>query len=270
MIKHINRIKKNYGNKALITGASAGIGKSFAYILASYGFDLVITARRIERLNSIKAELEKDFNVSVTCIEANLSDKSGIRNIVELMKIYNPGILVSNAGFGNLGPLSGNDVSLIENMIKVNCLSASLLINTFAGIERDSKRKAIINISSVMAKLPLSFASLYAATKGFNSAFGEALYHELKQESIDILTVLPGSTSTEFNGFGNNIPGSKQRKPEQVVTTSLKALGKKPVVVDGFGNRLNVLLSRIVPTSSRIYFTGKVAGWQYKKVKNQL
>ncbi len=248
-----------------MTGASSGIGRSFCYILAEYGFNIILTARREGRLIEISEGLAKNFGIKSFAVCADLSEPGDTNKIIEATRNLEIGLVVSNAGIGKIGPFAENTEELIERMISINCLSSSILINHFVKEMIKKQKGAIINISSVMAKLPLSNAALYSATKSFNLAFGEALYNEMKQHNVDVLTVLPGSTSTEFDGFGNKIDGVSQRTVEQVVNTSLNALGKKPVVVDGYTNKIKVFLSKIMPTSFRLRITGQVADGLFRK-----
>lgn len=250
-------ITGRYGNWAVVTGATSGIGKAFCYSLASLDMNIIMIARRENILDEIKKDIEEKYKVEAKIVCADLSDKNEILKVVKTVEDYQVGLLVSNAGIGKIGDFSSNTSELITRMIGVNCLSSALLINEISRQMINNKRGAVINISSVMAKLPLSYAALYSGTKAFNMAFGEALYSELKKYNVDILTVLPGSTKTNFDGFGNKIGNSKQRTTEQVVETSLKALGKKAVVTDGLVNKLNIQLARLLPVKLRLAITGK-------------
>lgn len=257
-----------YGKLALVTGASSGIGKAFSYRLASLGFNIIITARRIERLNQIKKDLETSYNIEVIPVTADLSALEGNKIVADIIRQKNIGLFVANAGIGKIGPLYSNSNQLIEQMINLNCVSSARLIKDASSQMLGRKRGAIINVSSVMAKLPLSYAALYSGTKAFNLAFGEAIYNELKESGIDVLTILPGSTKTEFDGFGNKIKESKQRTADQVVKTSLKALGKKPVIVDGIKNKIIVVLSKLVSNSIRLKITGIVSKKYFLKAES--
>ncbi len=140
-----------------------------------------------------------------------------------------------------------------------------LLANHFA--EKMSLRSngAIFIISSVVANIPVPFMSLYSATKAFNLAFGESLWFELKKHNIDVCTVCPGSTETEFQGLRANGKSSNVRSVNQVVETAIKGIGKKIVVTDGTINKINTFLARIFPLSIRLKIAGKIAS----KILNQ-
>ncbi|MBU1096069.1 MAG: SDR family oxidoreductase [Bacteroidetes bacterium] len=255
----MTELKNKYGKWALITGASSGIGKSYAYYLAEKGLNLVLVARRIELLNEIKNDLTKKNNVDVRVIIADLSSRSGIEKVIIDCADFEVGILINNAGFGKTGIFTNNSAELIEDMINVNCLAPTLLTNHFVKKMILNRKGAIIFLGSVVANLPVPYMSLYSATKSFNLALGKTLWYEFRKYNIDVITVNPGSTSTEFDGLGIKNNNKFVRKPDQVVKTTFLALGKKQTVTDGKINKLLFFLSNIFGSTSSIKLSGNYA-----------
>jgi short-subunit dehydrogenase len=247
-----NDLVKRYGETALITGASSGIGASFARRLAAHGFSrLVLVARRAERLESLKAEIEAGYsNCQVIPISLDLADAgSGAALVNELQRLsIDVDLLVNNAGFGLLGSLDKLPLDRALAMVDLNCRAVVELSSRLLPAMKERKRGAMIITSSIVGALPAPWFSVYAATKSFDLYLGEALHGECLGTGIDVLTVLPGLTRTEFHaGLGDREYHSPYRSAEQVVDTALSALGKKSIVVDGIFNKALVHGSRFLP-----------------------
>ncbi len=251
--------KTKYGQYALITGASSGIGKAFAYKLASLNVDLVLVARREEKLKLIKDEIEQKYSVKVIVITLDLTVNSFIEAIKESTKDLEIGILINNAGFGSTGDYIQIDSEYEEKMIKLNCIAPSILTHHFVSKMKGRKKGAIIFLGSVVSFISVPYMSTYSATKAFNTFLADGLWYELKKYNIDVLTVNPGGTDTEFQRISKVSGGAFVRKPEDVVETALKALGKKVLVIDGAMNRINVFISKFLPRKFLIKLSGKVS-----------
>jgi short-subunit dehydrogenase len=257
--------KINTANWALITGASSGIGKEFAFRFAAQKINLILVARRTELLKELSQQLKNEYQVQVIIIEADLSTSGGINKVIEKTESLLIDILLNNAGIGYTGEYFGMNSDLVSNMINLNTTHYAELTRYFAAKMIKRKKGAIIIISSIVATIPVPYMTLYSATKAFNLAFGEALYYELKKYGIDVLTVCPGSTETEFKGLRANGKKTNIRSVSQVVNTALKNLGKKVVVTDGILNKMSTFFSRFVSRKTRIRLAGKVAS----KILNQ-
>lgn len=186
-----------YGPVALVTGASSGIGKSFADALAALGMDLVIVARRVPRLAMLAADLEGKFGIRVTICPADLSQTAAARLILDATASLDVGLLVSNAGFGLKGDLAAGDPQVMTDLLMVNCHSPMLLAHGFIPRLRARRRGGIIFISSIEALIGCPYSAAYSASKAFVNGLGEGLWGELTPDGLDVLTVCPGATDTE-------------------------------------------------------------------------
>lgn len=244
-------IQEKYGNTALITGASAGIGEAFARRLAKEGCDIVIVARRKERLEQLADELRKQYSVKVLPIAADLADSA------ECERVYNTvaengwqvDILVNNAGRGSASAFIDSDLQDQLAIVDLNCRGLIAITHLFLPALRIRNRGAIINVGSTVVHFSPPNMATYTATKAFDMSFTKVLAGELYHSNIDVLLVKPGTTRTEFfqaAGVGS-VPTdsgfSKARTPEQVVETALSNIGKKLIVIDG---RANTIVAKII------------------------
>ncbi len=258
--------------KALVTGASSGIGAEFARQLAASGTNLVLVARRKERLEALARELEKTHSVSVEILAADLSRDEDLKRIeAKIGEISDLDMLVNNAGFGGDGVFITTGIGPPLNMIKVQIIAPVRL--TRAALEgmmaRDRGR--IINVASIAAFSPLS-GTTYAAVKSYLLRFSQGLALELRGRGIRIQALCPGFTHTEFHesmkGFKSSLPGFLWMSAETVVRTSLRALGGRRVVcVPGFGNRLLVWVMRCPVTAALFAAAGRL-GLVRKRMEN--
>lgn len=245
-----------YGELALVTGASSGIGEVFCRRLAAEGCDLVVVARRQDRLEKLRDELVTAHGVSVVPVVADLADVAAIDCVYKIVRELGRtvDILVNNAGFGILGNIDEVNEDRLLSMVDLNCRAVVGLTRRFLPAMKAQKKGAIIIVSSVVGALPAPWFSTYSATKAFDLYFGEALHGECRGSGVDVVTVLPGLTRTEFQATSGMEEGSKPRdyhspyrSPEQVVESALGALGRKPIVVDGWLNKIAVHATRFLP-----------------------
>ncbi len=259
----MNLVEK-YGNWALITGASSGIGEEFARKFSQLGLNLIIVARRFDRLQNLKKELEQKHNVQVIPVQIDLSDEKFIQNLIPLINEKEIGILVNNAGFGYRKDFINSDVETDVKMIKVNCIAPIVLTHHVLPQMIERKKGALIFLGSLVAFQPTPTTAVYAATKVFDAFLGDALWYELKKYNIDVATVNPGGTETEFHKIAESTMGPFPRASKQVVETTLKALGKKPSAVDGVFNKILAFSSRFISRKSTISLAGKISESLYK------
>ena len=185
---------------ALITGASSGIGKEFCFIHAAHGGDLVVVARREDRLKQLKKELEDRYSIQVMIVAKDLSLRNAASEIYETVK--NAGIeveyLINNAGFGGLGKFYERDWSQDRSMILVNILALTELTRLFLPdfVRRNSGK--ILNVSSSAAFLPGPLQAVYYASKSYVTSFSNALSEELSDTNITVTALMPGMADTEF------------------------------------------------------------------------
>ena len=162
---------------ALVTGASSGIGKSFAIKFASLGMDLILVARSKDKLNSLAKELTHDYNVKAKVIVADLSDENEVMKLYEKTKNENIDILVNNAGFGEWKAFEQSDIENNVNMINLNIKAVYLLTRVFMP-SMMKQHSGIINVASIAGILPAPLYATYGATKSFVIQMDEAINFE--------------------------------------------------------------------------------------------
>ncbi|MEW6652481.1 MAG: SDR family NAD(P)-dependent oxidoreductase [Bacteroidota bacterium] len=261
----MNTLKQKYGDWALITGASAGIGKEFALQLAELGFNLVLTARRNERLTKLKEELERKYNIEVVAAPIDLLSYNYLKELISIIGNRQISLLINNAGFGYRGEFIDGSAFNDENMIKLNCVVPALLTHHFVKPMIEKRRGGIIFLASLVAFQATPTTTTYSATKVFNAFLAEGLWYELKKYNVDVLSLNPGGTITEFQQVANSTAGPIPRTAEQVVKTALSAIGKKPSVVDGLYNKILAVSSRFISRRLTVTLAGKISELFYKK-----
>ncbi|MGQ9800535.1 MAG: SDR family NAD(P)-dependent oxidoreductase [Candidatus Saccharicenans sp.] len=249
--------------KALITGASAGLGEEYARQLAAAGTDLILVARRRERLEKLVAELKEKFKISVEVFPADLSREEEIYRLADKIKqTEDLELLINNAGFGGRSQFYRDETKEAEQMIRVHVMAPVVLTRAALPAMIKRNRGAVINLASVAAFSPFSGA-MYSSTKAFLVMFSENLQTELFGKGIKIQALCPGLTHTEFHqvaGINKEaIPGLLWMKTDRVVRISLKALnGKKVIVVPGCRNRINAFLMRCPWTFSLMVWLARL------------
>jgi short-subunit dehydrogenase len=252
-----------YGSTALVTGASSGIGQSFARRLAAEGFlKIVLVARREERLLQLQAELEAKEGCTCVVVALDLAATGAAQSLVqslEALGVSEVDVVINNAGFGLLGPLESLPIDKASSMVDLNCRAVVEIAHAFLPGMKKRGRGAMIITSSVVGAVPTPWFSVYAATKAFDLYLGEALHAECQGSGVDVLTVLPGLTRTEFHaGLGAREYHAPYRTAEQVVQSSLSALGKKSIVVDGIPNKIMVHGLRFLPRGISLWLSRRV------------
>jgi len=257
-------LKKKYGDWALVTGASSGIGEEFARVLASEHINLILTARRIEKLNTLADTLQKEYPVNIITVKADLSDDNFINDIISFTSGLNVGILINNAGAGTFTEFDKSNFDKVLKMLRLNCAAPVILTHHFIQKMAGNKKGAVIFVGSIAGALPNPYMSVYSASKAFNNVLGPALWYDQKHNNIDILTIAPGGTRTEFHEKADIKKGPFIRSSKNVVHTAFRTLGKKPFVVDGFINKSMYVLSRILPMKMLMILAG---GFSQKRKK---
>lgn len=236
---HAYDFLKRYGPTALVTGASSGIGEAFAILLARGGFDLVLTARRSDRLETLAARLRDHEGVNVSICPVDLSGTNAIETIAAACEDQDIGLLISNAGFGMKGAHQQNDPITLRNMLNVNCVAPMLLSQHFIPKLVNRGRGGIIITSSVESLMGFPYSASYAASKAFASSLGEGLWGEMQPLGIDVLALCPGSTDTETHAL-QGIDSSKlegMMSAEAVAREALENIQNGPVFISGAANR---------------------------------
>jgi short-subunit dehydrogenase len=189
--------KTRYGPVALVTGASSGIGKAFAEALSAKGLDLVLVARRIDRLDELAARLAAEHGIKAHAIRIDLALPDAARRMLDATATMDVGLVVSNAGFSLKGDHAGNHPAVMAEMLMVNCHVPLQLTHGFIPRLRQRGRGGIILTSSVEGLMGCPYSAAYAATKALVKSLGEGLWGELQPDGIDVLTLCPGATESE-------------------------------------------------------------------------
>jgi short-subunit dehydrogenase len=189
----------NHKGTALITGASSGIGAVYADRLARRGYDLILVARNADRLKKLTARLTDATGRSVTWISADLTNKSDLANVEQVLRADDRiTLLVNNAGFGAAAPLLASNISKMEEMVNLNVVALVRLAHAAATAFVARGTGVIINIASIVAVAPELLNGVYGGSKAFVLAFSQSLRHELADKGVRVQAVLPGATATEF------------------------------------------------------------------------
>jgi uncharacterized protein len=236
---------------SLITGASSGIGLSFARALAARGSHLVLVARRADRLRALADELTASYGVKCQAISFDLSQEHAGRALLDRVE-GDVDLIVNNAGFAVQGPFVEADAEAFAGVLAVDIRAVVDICRAFLPGMITRGRGAIINVSSTTAFQPVPTLAVYAAAKAFVNSFSQALWQETRQTGVKVFALAPGPTRTEFFdviGDQASVFGSFQ-SPEQVVATGLRALDRRqtpPSVVSGAGNAAMARFVRVVP-----------------------
>jgi short-subunit dehydrogenase len=186
-----------YGPVAVVTGASSGIGRAFAAVLAEHGFDLVLVARRRDLLDAAAEELQDAHGVAVDVLQLDLAEPGAAGRVLEATAGRDVGLLVSNAGFSLQGAFETVDAGAMADMLAVNCTTSMLLAHGFVPRLRERGRGGLLLVGSVEGLIGSPFSAAYSASKAFVTGLGEALWGELTPQGLDVLTLCPGATDTE-------------------------------------------------------------------------
>ena len=189
---------KRYGEWALITGASAGIGKAFAEAIAAQGLNCVLVARRLDRLQELAGELQSRHGVECRCVKEDLADPASAQRVADAVGDLEVGLLVNNAGFGYAWRFEDSEPARMADMITLNCLTPALLTRLLVPGMVKRRNGGIILVGSVLGVIPSPYQSVYGATKAFDVALAESLFGEYETSGIDVLALCPSTTRTEF------------------------------------------------------------------------
>ena len=234
--------------KALITGASSGIGRSFAYLLASRGYDLVLVARRKKRLDDIK----KSVNVNVDVIDMDISTTFNCHKLYNMVKKEDIDIVINAAGFGLIGEF--NDINLDRelDMVDLNVKSVHVLTKLFLKDFIKKDRGYILNVASIAAFEPGPLMATYYASKSYVYNLSMAINYELKKNNSNVYVgvLCPGPVDTEFNKVANVKFNLKSLDSDYVTSYALKKMFKrKKLIIPGFRIKLGYLSSKFMPLS---------------------
>lgn len=237
--------------KALITGASSGIGWDMAKVLSNRGYDLILVARRKDKLEQLKKEL--NTNVSIYAMD--------ISSTFNCMKLYNKvknediDVVINNAGFGVFGSFSETNVDRELDMIDLNVKTVHVLTKLFLKDFKEKNKGYILNVASSAAFLPGPLMASYYATKAYVLRFTEAIYEELRREESDVYVgvLCPGPVDTEFNKVAGVQFGVKAMTSNDVASYAVdKMFKRKMLIIPGIEMKFTYFFIRFLPVKLQL------------------
>jgi short-subunit dehydrogenase len=243
------------GRWALVTGASAGLGEEFARQLARRGMNLVLAARREDRLQRLAAELRERHGVSAVALAADLSVAGEAGRLWARARVGRTiHLLVNNAGFGAQGRFDTVELDRLTEMVQVDCVALMELAHHALADFREMGDGGIINVASLASFQPVPLLATYAAAKAFVLSLSESLWVENRDAGVRVTALCPGRTPTEFQavaGTGSTKGAFGLRSPGVVIEEGLSAFEKgRSYVVPGMENHLASWLVRLLPRSA--------------------
>ncbi len=246
--------KQKYGPWALITGASSGIGAEFARHLAAKGLNVVIAARRKERLDTLARDIKQKYGVKTRTIAVDLTAPDYLTRIQAETKDLEIGLLVNNAGAGVPGAFLKQSLQSRTKVVHLNVTAPMQLAYHFGQQMAQRGHGGILLVSSISGYMGTPYMSNYAATKAYLLTLGEGLNVELKPHGIDVTVLVPGATRTEMaeaDGTDMSKIPMTWMDAGPVAASALQALGKKTVVVPGAMNKVMAfMMTRLMPRKS--------------------
>lgn len=255
------------GQRALVTGASSGLGVAFARLLAARGADLVITARRKENLDALAKELSERHGVKVTVIAADLSEPSGPSRLWDETEAKGVAIdvLINNAGGGLHRNFTDASWEQLQRQIQLNVVSLTELMHRFARAMLARGKGHILNVSSIGAYTPTPTYATYSAGKAYVRDVTEAVAYELRGSPVRVCSLCPGGTLTEFHqAAGHELPSAFRAtfmSAEDCAAIGLRALfnGRRNIV-SGLANSAAMFLLRFMPRRLIVWVTAQTMG----------
>lgn len=234
--------------KALITGASSGIGKDFAKILSKKYDELILVARDKERLDIVKKELEKESNSKIKIVTMDLSNPDNCKKLYEDNK--NIDLLINDAGFGDCGYFEKTDVDKDISMINTNITALHILTKLYLKDMIKNNKGHILNVASIAAFVPGPLMATYYASKSYVLKLSESIKEELKHKktNVKISVLCPGPVKTNFEKNANVEFQISKADSYKVASYAIKHLNKF-YILPGSGVKLTRVLSKIIPNS---------------------
>jgi|SRR3984957_552044 len=259
------------GKWALVTGASAGIGTALAEELAHGGANLVLTARRRERLEELAQKVETAHKIRTKIFVADLKEAEAPERIFQFTKEQGIEVelLINNAGFGAYGEFQTVETDRLTEMVEVNCAAVVHLTRLYLPEMVARRHGDVLIVASTASFQSVPYLSTYAATKAFDLLFAEGLAEEMKPYGVRVCALCPGSTESEFAEVAGQshlaATRANRETAEKVARTGLRALAAgKSYVISGLGNYLGMLGQRLV--SRRM--VARVAARMFRPKKN--
>ncbi|MEO6630695.1 MAG: SDR family oxidoreductase [Mucilaginibacter sp.] len=254
-------------NYALVTGASSGIGREMALHLAQLGYPLLLVSRNSSELSALAAAIEKDYNIGVLWLAADLSTNCGAQQVADwcTKQSFKIDILINNAGYGLWGNFDALDLEAQLNMVRLNIEAPVALTSLLLPVLKQSQQAYILNVASTAAYQAIPTLAVYAATKSFILSFSRALRNELKDSNVSVSCLSPGPTDTGFVGRAGldalkELAEKFNMSPSIVARAALKGMfNQKAEIIPGFLNAAGAKMVSFAPkgfierTLARLY-----------------
>ncbi|QDU40565.1 Fatty acyl-CoA reductase [Maioricimonas rarisocia] len=252
------------GRWALVTGASSGIGAGFARQLAGRGWNVILVARRRDRLEELASTLERQHGIRTLVLARDLSEAGAADDI--WIRTRDAGcdvhLLVNNAGLSHSSRVEETDVARVEQLLEVNIVALTGLTYRFLPSMLARKSGGIINVASTLAFQPAAYVGAYAASKAYVLHFSEALWTECRDHGVTVTALCPGTTETELfdaAGMDDWLRRRSSQRPETVVAAALDGHERqRSIVVPGLRNRLAAQMYRLLPRRMLLSLTQRL------------
>jgi short-subunit dehydrogenase len=253
--------------KAVITGASSGIGDALARRLARAGYDLLLVARREDRLKELAQALERDHKVKVQVLALDVTADGAAPKIVAAAP--DADVIVNNAGYGKHAPAEDVSLEAATGMVRLNCEALTALTQAYLPLLLQKRSGTILNVGSIAGFQPIPYFAVYAATKAYVSSLSVALDEEVRRRGVRVLVLCPGPVPTEFQTIADttqdHAPAFLRVSAQQVAEDAFWMIRKgRRVWVPNFFLRTAMFLERFVPQRLVVYFAGKTVPPQVK------
>ncbi len=246
--------------RAVVTGASAGIGTAVAARLAAAGFDLLLVARRAERLEALAAELRAKHGRDVKLLALDVARDDAAQEL--LAAAPDATVLVNNAGVGRFGPALTTPAEEQAQQVRLNCEALTRLTLAFLPGFVERRRGVIVNLASIAGFQPVPYFAVYGATKAYVLSFSQALDAEVRAQGVRVVAVCPGPVPTEFQSIAGSpdarhTPGIARRTPEQVADVCLRAIRRpRPIAIPAPFHALMWWFQRLIPRRTVVRMAG--------------
>jgi short-subunit dehydrogenase len=258
-------MKSNKETYTLITGASNGLGKEFAYEFAKRGHNLILVSLPDEDLDEYSKDLEHRYSIKAYCYETDLTKESSPAELTSWVKDnFSVNILVNNAGVGGSKLFEVSSVEYLDRIIMLNIRALTLITRIMLSELKKHNPSYILNVASIAAFSPIPFKTVYPASKAFVYSFSRSLHEELKGSQVRISVISPGPIMTNSDtikrinkmGFYGRFGLLSANRVAQISISSMFK-GKK-VIIPGILNKLNFFLIRAVPLRIRLYLLSRL------------
>jgi hypothetical protein len=256
-------LRTKYGEWAVVTGASDGIGREIAILLAQAGLNLVLVARRQSVLEELAADLSGKWGIETRILAADLSRAESVEAVVAATETLEIGLLIASAGFGTSGRLIDGNLSQELEMIDVNVRAVLALSYHFGRYFASRGRGGVVLLSSLVAFQGVPQAANYAATKAYVQSLAEALHVELAPLGVDVVASAPGPVASGFARRAD-MQMNLALKPEVVAQGTLNALGRTTTVRPGFLSKFLEAALMFLPRWARVRMMGQIMGGMTK------